>query len=313
MNTKIDYLEIIKQSAKLIWKKKIMAVFGFFIALGSFGGGLSYTDESTEQEEFLQNFIVENFEWVIFLAAAFLVLIIAVIFLRIVGIAALTKFAGGDLYDEKFGFRDFFSIGRAYFLRILAIDVLFFIAVMVLIVTLSMPVIFLVTSSAYVTAGILGFVALLIVIPILVWLAFVKKFSYVFLVVSDTKIRDSIEKAHDVFRKNITPSILFSIGVSLIGLVIIIGVFLSAVPITMILFLPTIGAFFISKTLGYVIIGAGMFVVVVLFLLGQSFFEAFRQISWVLFVKQIIGIKKEDEEKIQEVVLLEQIQKSEHL
>lgn len=311
---KIDYFAIIKESFSLVWRKKVLALFGFFVVLGSLGNGIFVdSDEKEGMMEETMRFVVENPGVATGISIMGLVLFIIFIFLRAVGVAALIKNAGGNLHLANVGFRELFKKGKTYALKIITLDIFSGVVILLLLFTLSVPVLFLVVSKAYVLAFLVGSAALLIFLPVLVLIYFTKRFAYVFMVVSGMKMRDSVEKAYEVFSKNIAQSVIFSIIVMGLGFLFMFIGFLSVIPLAIVFFVPTIVSFFLIKPIGYVILGIGLFLAVAFFMILQSFFEAFRETSWVLLVKLLAGIKEDKKKVEKEIILLEGVAKVENI
>ncbi|KKT86870.1 MAG: hypothetical protein UW87_C0049G0004 [Candidatus Moranbacteria bacterium GW2011_GWC2_45_10] len=87
----------------------------------------------------------------------------------------------------------------------------------------------------------------------------------------------------------------------LIGSGIILGLFLISlmVVIGMPLILLGLALSFVFSKIGlYFSLGAGLLLVGTIFLLSQSAFEAFRQIAWTFFFKELAGMKIEKAEMV---------------
>ncbi|HAV11726.1 MAG TPA: hypothetical protein DCX32_04285 [Candidatus Moranbacteria bacterium] len=297
----VNYLEIFKKSLQATWRKKLLWFFGFFILIGSGGNGFVFNwkpSETFTPGNILEGLVANKLLLSISILLI-LVLMIALTALKIIGQAAIIIFSGYINPNKEIGFSALFKKGKHFLWKLLLLDVLFAFSLLILLVTLSLPVVFLVFVKSNLLALFIGISALLILIPVYVLAYFIKRFSYIYIVLSDLDIKSSIENSYIIFKDNILRCLIFSM--LLIGSGIILGLFLISlmVVIGMPLILLGLALSFVFSKIGlYFSLGAGLLLVGTIFLLSQSAFEAFRQIAWTFFFKELAGMKIEKAEMV---------------
>lgn len=301
----MNYLDIFKKSFLSTWKNKILWIFGFFVLIGSASNGLLL--DWKESVNFIKNKIPENlFENGFFLVILFLLFLIIFLLLtaiKILGQASLIGFAGNINSGKKAEFSTLFKNGRARLRKLIFLEILYILFLSALLATLSIPIIFLILAKSDILAFVIGLSAMLIFLPAWLVVHFIKKFSYIHIVLSDISIKDSIEYSHLTFKKNISKTLLFSVllivGGTLLGMSLLTIIFMLGIP----LFIFGLAvSLVVSSSILYFLIGiiASLFVLMVF--TTNSFFEAFRQISWVLFFQELAGAKMETEKEVADEV-----------
>lgn len=243
--------EVLTKAWQIVWKFKVLWIFGILASCGSGGGGnggggsgsnydFSNGSLPPQMRQFaraLEQFGVwlENNLWVI--AAAVLVLCviwIVILFLSVIGQIGVIK--GAQLADdgaETLGFGQVWRASLPYFWRVLGLSLAFGLIVFVLVLAMLLPVI----ALAIVTLGVgaLCIIPLMCVFIPLIWVASViVNQAAVAIVTEDRGILDAVQRSWTVVRSNIGQYLLMAlvlfIGGALVGLVIAIPVILIVVP-----------------------------------------------------------------------------------
>ncbi len=300
----INYLEIFRESFRVIWQKKMLCVFGFFIMLGSGMNGFTSDWEKMEgfQPKSLLGNIIGNEFLLAFLFLFFLLVVFLLVALRIIAQASLITAVGNENQPKEFSFSFLFRQGKTHLKKLFLLDILFAVSLLVFLFVLLLPVISLVLAKSKLLALLVGMFALLIFIPVYILAYFVKKFAYMYIVLSNLSIRSSIESAYKIFKDNIGKVLLFTLfllGIGLLfGIALIASLLIAGLPL---LLIGAILSLIFAKAGLYFSIGFGILLLVIIFAVAQSFIETFGQISWTLLFKKLAGIKisqEESEEKI---------------
>jgi len=305
MNKKkeIKYLAIFKDAWQIIWNNKYLWWFGFFIALGG-GGGSNFQlpinnngdwEEKTEagKEEIL-GFINSHFEWIAAGLIVLAVVVIVFIVLRIISQAAIIK----SVDDIKRGKKSSFSIGlkkgRKYFWKLLAIDLILGFFTLGMLIVLFLPVMFLFHAKSYIAASLLLILAILIFVPLVILVSFLKKYAYFYLVLAKSGIKSSIENAYQVFRKNTLPSLIMALLLLAIGIMAGISVIMLILPLALVFILIGLALYLILAKVGIFITAAlGILIFILIVFLLSSAVTAFRQTAWLLFFQEIAALRTE--------------------
>jgi len=306
MNKKkeIKYLAILKDSWKIIWNNKYLWWFGFFIALGG-GWGFNFQlpmnnngswEEKTEtgKEEIL-GFINSHFEWI---AAGLIILAaIAIVFivLRIISQAAIIKSVDAIKRGEKSSFSIGLKKGRKYFWKLLAIDLILGFFTLGVLIVLFLPVVFLFHAKSYVAASLLLILAILIFVPLIILVSFLKKYAYFYLVLVKFGIKSSIENAYQVFRKNILPSLIMALLLIAIGIILGVAMIMLILSLALVFILIGLALYLILAKIGIFITAVlGILTFILIAFLLSSAVTAFQQTAWLLFFQEIAALKSEE-------------------
>jgi len=303
----MDFGEILTRAWSIIWKHKILWVFGFLAAMGGGGGngggnaGVNYNlpnnggqDFNLPQFENLPRWMEGFFEsmpvWLpILLVLLALVLILVVIVLSTFGRIGLTRGAWlADEGEERLGFGQLWGYGTRYFWRVVAL-ILIVVAISIVIgLVILIP-------TVLVTIATLG-IGLLCLLPLLCVLSIgLSLFSVVFdlatvaIVNEDLTIADGLRRAWEVFRANLAQIIGMALILWIISMVI--G-FVLGLPVLLILAPIIIGA--ISQTRA--ILGGGALISIVLFLIylpilmvAQGILQSYIGSAWTLVFRRLTG------------------------
>lgn len=309
-NTSINYIEIIKKAFGMVWQNRYLWWLGFFMAFSGIGlrtsNFSSSKETSPENMEKIWNFISANLSWIIPLAVFLILLLILFLVLGTIARAGVIRSVEKIEKKENFGFKEAMKEGKKYFWKFLFLGIALSIALILILTIMAIPIALLFSAHSYIIGGILTFIAILIFVPLAVIFIFIKSFGQIYLVLGNLSLRSSIENGYHLFLKNIKKSIVMSLIFILISMLLCFAVLLSILAFVIIFGLLGLLLFLVLKIIG-IIIAAGLAILVLLvfFLIVSSFFQAFSQIAWVLFFKEIAAPKVEEvlEEIAQEEIL----------
>ena len=179
---KVNYLELIKKAFQITWSHRYLWWLGLFVALTETGGYVNYSLNNPSGNEEANKRMAEFLavHWQGFLTAFSFILLVLIIFL-ILGIIArggLIKSVGKILKNEPSDFKSGFKEGRKYFWRIFLAGLALGIFVMAAILILAIPVVFLFVNKAYLSGIILAVIAIIILIPLLFLVSFLRVYGY---------------------------------------------------------------------------------------------------------------------------------------
>ncbi|MCK5850987.1 MAG: hypothetical protein KAH23_08730 [Kiritimatiellae bacterium] len=299
----MNFGEIFGKSWKIVWKHKILWLFGIFAGLLSGGGngssgvgdrgGINYTFQDGEFQEMFPwisrfGYNIEHFfsnvnegAWVGFavaLACFALFWFVLSIFLGNVGKAALIK---GVLHAEedsnaKLKFGALFKEGLGYFWQMLVLQLL---TIGIVIGAVIIGIVF-----SIVTLGIGAILLICLAIPIAVGAGLLLTQTNIFIVAENMNVIDAIKASWEfVFEKNLGNYLLMflivGVGSWIVGFVLAIPIFMLLVPIGMGVFLSE------GAMLGVgLLIGLGIFfaLYIPIAILVNGILTAFVQAVWTL-------------------------------
>jgi hypothetical protein len=314
----MDFGEILTRAWKIIWKHKILWLFGILASCGQGGGGgsggsrggggnvnfdFSSGDPSIppEWQRFFFQFErqltrffdqIETWHIVLFVVLIILfMLIVTAITLAVSTVGRVGLIQGtvqADQTDdelEKLTFVELFNSGKPFFWRVLGLNLLIGLAVFVLVLLIMLPVI----ALTVVTMGI-GMFCLIPLICLLIpvgWLAgIIIQQVNIALVVEDLGIIESLQRGWEIFRENIgnlvVIGLILGVGRFIIGLII-------AVPFILLFFPMMMGALLGGLAEVEFALGGGLLVAGLCFLaylpvlwLLSGMLMAYIQAAWTL-------------------------------
>lgn len=241
--------EVLTRSWQIVWKFKVLWIFGILASCGSGGGGgggsgngfdFGNGNVPPQMREFVRAMEqvgawLENNLWIIAVAVLLLCVIwIVIIFLSTLGQIGVIK--GAQMADEgaeTLGFGEVWRASLPYFWRVLGLSLAFGLAVFLLVLLMLLPVI----ALSIVTLGIgaLCIIPLLCVFIPLMWaLGVVINQATIAIVTEDRGILDAVQRSWSVVRSNIGQYLLMAlvlfIGGAVVGLVIALPVLIIVVP-----------------------------------------------------------------------------------
>jgi hypothetical protein len=298
-----NFGEILTRAWQIVWKNKVLWIFGILASCarggggGSSGGGNSgyrsgsgdspfSTNQFEQFGEQAKQFVENNLWIIIAVAVAIILLSLLAYFLGMMGRIGLIKGVAQAEKGTALSFGEIWAESMPFFWRIFGLNFLFGLAFLVLIV----PMVIL----GVVTAGI-GFLCFLPLICILIpigWvLSIVIEQAQNAIVLEDLNMLDGFKRGWQVARANVGPmlimALILAIGGGIIGLVIALPIIITVIPLA-------IGAAAMKEVLTPVYIALACCVVylpVLIFLNGVL--TAYLQSVWTLTYLRLTQPKEE--------------------
>ena len=309
----MEFGEILTKAWKIIWKFKILWVFGILSSCGQGGGGgggggnsgVQFSGNKVDLPSGMSQFFydLETFfnhiqGWQIaalIIGFFFFILILSAVFSAISTVGRIGLIQGtvkADAGADRLTFQELFNSGKPFFLRIFGLNLLIGLAIFIFAILMILPIV----GVAIFTLGI-GLVCLIPIICLLVpvsWLASVViEQANIAIVVEDLNIIDGLQRGWEVFRDNIGNMILMAlilvIGGGIVGIILAFPMFLVMVPIL-------IGLIGGSTTGNDFLFGGGIAVAVICFIaylpviivLG-GILQAYLKSAWTLTYLRLTG------------------------
>jgi hypothetical protein len=223
----MDFGEVLSKAWKIIWKYKILWLFGIFASCsggggggggGSGGSGAQYSGNDYGYYNTMNN--VEPWAVALIIAAVLiLAVIITVIVVAVSTIGRAGLVQGAKMADEnedaQLTFSSVFNNSKPFFWRVLGLNLLIMVGYIALLMLIGMIFLF----GAIITFGI-GAICLLplccILIPVFWVLTVFVEMANVAVVVEDLSVIDALKRGWEVFKNNLGEMILM-------GLVLVLG------------------------------------------------------------------------------------------
>jgi hypothetical protein len=300
----MDFGEILTRSWNIIWKHKILWLFGFLAALGRGSGpNVNYQFDMpfgnrqdfnlprmNELPRWLQGFVESMPIWLpVLLVLLVMVLVVLTIVLSTFGRIGLSRGAWlADEGEERLGLGQLWSYGRRYFGRVVVMILIIAAVSFVLALIIGIPAILLTVVTMGI--GLICLLPLLCVLGIalsLFWVVF--DLAIVGIVNEDLSTMDSLRRGWEIFKNNLAQiigmAVILWILSAVIGFIIGLPVLLIAAPIIL-------GA--ISQTRAA--LGGGALISIILFLLYlpilmvvQGILQSYTGSAWTLVFRRLTG------------------------
>jgi hypothetical protein len=307
----MNFGEILTKAWKIIWKFKVLWIFGILSSCGQGGGGggggggntgVQFSGRDPDIPPGLRHFFynLENFfdniqGWqiaamVIGFILFFLILGLILSAISTVGRIGLiqgTVNAEGGI--ERMTFGELFNSGKPFFWRVFGFNFLAGLAIFIIVLLLIVPIIAMTVFSI----GLCLIPIICILIPVGWLVSVVFEQVNIAIVVEDLNIIDGLKRGWDVFRENIgnmvVMGLILGIGGFIAGLIMAVPLFLVAIPILM----GVIGGSAYSSDF---LFGGGIAVAVlcilvympVLIVLG-GILQSYIKTAWTLTYLQLTG------------------------
>ena len=241
-----NFGEVLTRAWQIVWKHKVLWIFGVFAACsrgngggsGGGGGGAGGTGPGGQPFPQLQQTFEQMGQWVNdnpWIVAVFilviLVFVVLAIFLGTIGRVGLIRGTyQAERGAERLVFGELFSESTPYFWRVFGLSLL----IGLLFLLILLPLIL----FGALTAGI-GFVCLLPLICILIPVGFavsvIVEQANAAIVLENLSIMDGLRKGWDVVRRNVGTMIVLAlilfIGAAVVGFIFAIPIFVAVVPL----------------------------------------------------------------------------------
>ena len=253
----MDFGEVLTKAWRIIWKYKILWLFGIFASCSSGGGGgggggggsgAQYSGDAPYGYYNTMDFVEP---WVIALIIAgviLLAIIITAIVLAVSTVGRIGLVQGTQLADEsedaQITFSGLFNSMKPYFWRVLGLNLLICIGSFVIIMFL----IFFTIFGAIFTLG-LGLICLLplccLLIPVFWVLTTFVEMANVAVIVEDLSVIDGLKRGWEVFKGNLGEMVLMGLvlvlGGMFVGMLIAMPMILTMIPLMMGVFAAIFG------------------------------------------------------------------------
>jgi len=224
----MNYGEVLSKAWQIIWKHKVLWIFGILTSCGSGSSASSNSSWRTsfEQSNWQYQPIINNMpDWQIALIIAFVllvvfVLVILAVFLSTIGrIGVIRGTVQGDRGVEKLSFGELFSGSMPYFWRVFGLNLIVGLAFALAVIIIVVPLVI----------SIIGLVCLIPVICILIpvgwFVSVLTEQAIIAIVTENLNLTDGLKRGYQVMTTNLGAMIvmwlILGLGVSLIGGLII--------------------------------------------------------------------------------------------
>jgi hypothetical protein len=305
----IPFIELLKEAGRIVWKNKFLLWFGLLIALGSPGSfNMGNSDDwNGKGGDTARNFIETHWQVVLAVALVIFAIGIALFLISLVGKAGLIRSVSLIVSKKKTSFKAGWKEGKKYLGKLVKLFLLFFAATLVIILVLGLPVVYLAATGSWISAILVGMLAVAILAPLIFVLALTNIFSEFYIVLSDLGVWSAVESGYNLLLKNIKNSIIF--GLLLMAVSIVAGLVLLPVALIVAAVLIPAGTlfYFMNKIAFaiFLIIAIFLFLLAILFI--SSVFAAYKTTAWTLFFREIAKAESEETAKISETEPEEEI------
>jgi len=298
-----NFGEVLTRAWQIIWKHKVLWIFGILASCGQGGGGGNggggNTNFSTQGPDLPPQMmrwfqaIGQNIQAYIIIGIAIICVIwIIVLFLSTVGKIGLihgTSLADGNVESLIFG--QLFSESMPYFWRVLGLTVILGLPIFVFALAVALFVLFAVVGIAGSGSGngslaALGIIPIVIgcmclLIPVMFVLKMVFRQAERAVVLEDMGVLPSLSRGWDIFRANLGPIIIMAIILAILGIV---AGLIVAIPVFIVVF-PTVFAFALGQGESYtplIFMGICLCVYIPIALVAQGIVTAYIESAWTL-------------------------------
>jgi hypothetical protein len=296
-----NFGEVLTRAWQIIWKHKILWVFGILAGCGQGGGGgnsggggeggFGQTDLPPQVMRWFQ-FIEENLVTilVIFFAVVCVIWIIT-IFLNTIGkIGLIRGTAQADDGAESLVFGQLFSESIPYFWRMFVLSLILSIPILVGVVAFGMGLAaFAFSASGGSDSAVLGLAAMIplficcicLLIPVMFVIGMIFRQAQNAIVLENLDVLPALSRGWQVFRDNLGPILLMAIILVVIGLV---AGFVIAIPVFVIVF-PTMFAFVLGQgqnTTPLILMGLCFCVYIPVALVLNGILMSYAEAAWTL-------------------------------
>ncbi|HAR99497.1 MAG: hypothetical protein US57_C0014G0002 [Candidatus Moranbacteria bacterium GW2011_GWC2_37_73] len=303
---KIQYINILKESFSITWENKFLWFFGFLIFIGSFGGNLKINDGDSVDQQRIVEFVQNNLRLVVFLAVAFIIVVLILFLLRTLAFAGIIKSANDINLYKQLSVVAILKESKKYFWKLFLLSIVIFVVLMSIMLVLGVPVAYLFALKASVLASVTLFLAIAIILPLLILASYLHHYASLRIILADENLKISLESAYALFIKNIKESLVMSLVMFITRLLLLI-VIVSGCLFVAIIFSPVgLIAYLIFAKIGIIVIAIIAALICGAFLMTVfSWYEAFLQTAWLVFFKQIAFEKDKELKTVEELAEME--------
>lgn len=289
----MEYGEVLKRAWDIIWKHKVLWIFGI---LTSCGGGSSASSNSGWRTSIQENNwniqpMFNNIpDWqialiIIIALLVILVLVVLAVFLSTIGrVGMIRGTVQGDRGAERLSFSELFSGSLPYFWRVFGLNLLVGLA-------FALAIIIVVVPLAITVVGLICIIPLIcVLIPIGWFVSVLTEQANIAIVTENLSLIDGLKRGYQVLTANIGPvivmALILGLGVSLIGGLII------GLPVILIVGPAVVGAISGSDRA----LGGGLLVTVLCFvaylpvlIVLNGILQSYIRSAWTLTYLRLTG------------------------
>lgn len=303
----MNFGEVLSRAWQIIWKHKVLWIFGILAGLGSGSGGGSgnpqYRFGSDDQSFNFGNYNIPAYQveawfeqnWWIFvlLAIALLLLIVVVIVLSTFGRIGLARGAWqADENAPKLTFGRLFAESGRYFWRVFGLNVLIFVLWIAFFLLITVPGIAFTVLTAGIALICLGPLFLLLcclLVPLAWAVSIIVEQATVAITCEDLGLIEGLKRGWEVFRANLASQtvmfLILGIGGGIVRFLIALPVFLAI--------LPLVGQLIISSGAEWMAGGIASLVLVCLYIpiaiVLNGIVTTYIGTSWALTFRRLTG------------------------
>jgi hypothetical protein len=305
----IQYFEIFKKALLLAWKNKFLWFFGFVVFIGGTISNLNINSDDIAQLgnkfDFFSQLIVKFPNFSITLSLFLFLVMVGLFLFRVIAIAAIIKGANDPNLFKQLSKKAIINDAKAFFGRLLWVELLISLALGVIFLVISVPVLYLFSVNAKIFAFMALVLAIVIFLPLLVLAYYLRRYANMYVVLGNFQLKMAFDAAYLLFEKNVKKSLLMGI----ISITTMLSLFILCIVLIIIvaLVLSPFGllAYWIfakAGLAGVIIVGVILFLVALVALL--SFYQIFLQAAWLYFFQEI-ALEKQKDVKIMEKISIE--------
>jgi hypothetical protein len=295
----MNYGEVLTRAWKIVWKYKVLWIFGILASCGTGGSGggnnfsyqFSNGDLPPQFQQFFNNSgqFFNDFWWVIgLLICLTCVLVMVAIFLSTIGRIALIKGTlRAETGAERLGFIDLFNESTPYFWRVFGLSILlffvFFVAVMFGVLIFM--------AAAMATFGI-ALICLLplccLMIPVMWAVSVILEQAYIAIVAEDRGVIEGLTRGWDVVKSHWEPMLIMALilifGGAIVGFIIAIPLFIILFPLFFMMGITSGG------NMAPLAVGGICFLIYLpVLILAGGIIKAYIQSAWTLTFLRVTG------------------------
>ncbi len=294
----MDYGEVITRAWRIIWKYKVLWIFGILAGFTapstngstSAGNQVQYRFGSGEWARIgldIQNFFnrIPIWVWILLALVGILLFIIAIVLNTIGRIGVIKGASQGDEGVARLSFGPLFSASLPYFWRVFFLNLLVGLAMVILVIVLL--ILFIPIAILTLGIGLICFICL--VIPIGWFIQLLVEQSIIAMIIEDRGIFDGLSRGWQVVTKNLGHMIVIALILFLGGAIVS---FLIGLPALAALSPLLVAAIAQTRTAitGSILLSALLFLIYLPFLLILSgILSAYISTAWTLTFRRLTG------------------------
>lgn len=302
-------MQIVKKSWEIAWKNKYLWWFGIILSFTGIGTTYNANFFPKNSQNIGQNYILpfisQHLFWIILAGVIILILFALLLILGIFARAGMILEINNLLKKNPLGFRKSFRKGGGYFWQIFFLNILLSLFACVAIVILASPVAFCLFNNSYISGIILLLLAILVMIPILFLIYYIKNYGLIYIVLGDLKTWPAIENSYALFQKNLASSLILFLVFIAVGIISSVVLVVIIFGIVLVFGILAFALYFAAKIAAFVVGVLGVLALLVAIFLFKALMIVLIQSIWVLFFQEIAKLKME--EKVEEKVAEPQI------